>query len=157
MAFQIFGLDYEPFAELFTLSEAALAERGAMRRVADAKPGFPCRVSLVDAEVGETVVLLNFEHLSVASPFRSRHAIYVRQGAQPAILARDEVPALLRSRWLSVRAFDAQDMLVAAEIIVGTDVERVIRTMLDDDGVRYLHLHYAKPGCYAARVERVVG
>src|SRR5690606_32870063 len=120
MHFQISGLPLSPFAPLFSLSDEELARHDARRVVADKRPGFPCRVSLRDAEVGERLILLNHEHLSVSSPYRSRHAIYVRESATEARLAIDEVPEQLRIRLLSIRAFDTQGMMKGAEVTPGT-------------------------------------
>ncbi len=154
MDFQITGLPAPLFAPLFTLSDAELARRRIVRRTADRVPGFPCRVSLLDARVGETVLLLSFEHLPVAGPYRSRHAIFVREGAIQAHLAVNEVPEVLQSRLLSVRAFDAAGMMVGADVVQGGELAPAIACMLDIDAARFLHVHYAKPGCYAARVDR---
>src|SRR5690348_11586725 len=103
MGFRVSGLGREEFAPLFELSEAQLAAQGIVRRVADRRPGFPCRVSLQDAEPGETLLLLNYEHLPVTSPYRARHAIYVRENAQTATPAVNEIPEVLRTRLLSLR------------------------------------------------------
>ncbi len=154
MTFQIVALSESSFAPLFDMSDEELTERGAVRRIADRSPGFPCRVSLRDAEPGETVVLANFEHLPVASPFRSRYAVYVRRGAVEARLAPGEVPAMLRSRLLSVRAFDDASMLVDAEVVDGRQVVAAIERLFTANEASYLHVHFARPGCYAARVER---
>lgn len=154
MPFQISALPVEPFAPLFAFSDAELARHRAVRRVADAKPGFPCRVSLQDAEPGETVILLNFEHLPADSPYRAAHAIYVRQGAVQARPAVDETPALFRTRLLSLRAYDQAGMMTAAEVVHGSVLEPALEAMLADPAAAYLHIHNAKPGCYAARVDR---
>lgn len=154
MTFQILALPESPFAPLFDLSDEELAARGAVRRVADRRPGFPCRVSLRDAEPGETVLLASFEHLPVASPFRSTYAIYVRRGAVQARPAPGEVPEMLRSRLLSVRAFDGAGMLIDADVVDGREVEGVIARLLGASEASYLHVHFARPGCFAARVER---
>src|SRR4029450_1812530 len=111
MGFQVSGLPVAEFAPLFALTDAERAERGIVTRIVDEFPGFPCRVSLQDAEKGELLILVNYEHLPVASPYRSRHAIYVRQAATDAALDVNEVPALFRSRLLSLRAFDSQGMM----------------------------------------------
>jgi len=153
MAFRITGLSAESFNELFALSDAALAARGAVRRIADAKPGFPCRISLTDAEPGEEVILTHFEHHAVASPYRASHALYVRRG-EARYDQTDQVPEQLRLRVLSVRAFDHAGMLVEADVVDGTQLEGVIATLFGDERASYLHVHYAKPGCYAARVDR---
>jgi len=155
MGFQIVGLRPEPFAPLFALPELALRERSARRVVVDAKPGFPCRVSLADAEVGETVLLLPFAHHDVNSPYRASGPIYVRQGVEAARPAVDEIPLMLRHRLLSLRAYDSDAMLVAGEVVQGSELDAAIRTFLGTPAVSYLHVHNARPGCYNCRVERV--
>jgi hypothetical protein len=152
MSFIISALPAEPFAHLFELSDGELATQRARRVVVDAKPGVPCRVSLRDVEVGEAVVLVHYEHLAVDSPFRASHAIYVSR-ADRVRLAPGEVPAVLRSRLLSLRAFDAAGMLVLADVCEGVAIEPVIDRMLARNA-EYLHVHFAKPGCYAARIDR---
>jgi hypothetical protein len=148
------GLSPEPFQELFELSDEELATRRAKRVVADSKPGFPCRISLQDAEPGDEVILTNFIHLPSESPYRSTHAVYVRRAATTAASYSDSVPEMLRSRLLSVRAFDAKDMLVGADVIDGDRVEEVIARFFEDPAVQFLHVHFAKPGCYACRIDR---
>jgi hypothetical protein len=154
MRFQVSGLAVEPFAPLFGLSDAELATRDIVRQTANKSPGFPCRVSLVDAVPGETLLLLNFEHLAVASPYRSRHAIYVRENAIAARVAPGVVPEVLRRRLLSVRAFDQRGMMLDADVVDGREVDGVFTSMLANPAVRFLHVHNAKPGCFAARVDR---
>jgi len=151
--FRISGLPAAPFAELFSLSDRQLADRAALRCVAASKPGFPCRVSLTDAEAGDEVILVHYEHHAVASPFRASHAIYVRKGEQQYD-AVDRVPLMLRSRLLSVRAFDAGGMLADADVTEGTDLEALIERQFAQAQTQYLHIHFARPGCYAARVDR---
>ena len=153
MSFVIHALPAEPFAHLFERSDAELVAHRAVRRVVDERPGVPCRVSLRDVEIGETVVLVHYEHLPVESPFRASHAIYVSRAAR-AQPAANEVPEVLRRRLLSVRAFDDAGMLVDADACEGTALEPVIARMLARADAAYVHLHFAKQGCYAARVDR---
>jgi hypothetical protein len=152
--FRIQGLPAEKFASLFSLSDHELAQRGAMRRIADARdPGYPCRVSLTDSKPGDELILVNYEHHPVASPYRMRFAIYVRKG-EKTFDAVDCVPEQLRRRVLAVRAFDADAMLVGWELTDGGKLEEVIERLFADPHAAYLHIHFAAPGCYAARVER---
>ena len=154
MAFRITGLPAEHFAHLFALSDAELTAHGAVRRIADRRtPGYPCRVSLRDSRPGDELLLVNYEHHPVASPYRMRFAIYVRKG-EKTYDRTDEVPEQLRIRTLAVRAFDADAMLLGWELVDGHDLEKAIERLLADDRAAYLHVHYAAPGCYAARVER---
>jgi hypothetical protein len=154
MHFRIRGLPAEQFAPLFTLSDDALAQQGAVRRIADARePGYPCRVSLADSKPGDELILVNYEHHAVESPYRMRFAIFVRKGDE-TFDAVDTVPEQLRTRMLAVRAFDAGAMMVGFELAEGQKLESAIGRLLADPRAAYLHVHFAAPGCYAARVER---
>jgi hypothetical protein len=153
MTFRIVGLSPESFAPLFSMTDDQLAAHGAVRRVADQKPGYPCRVSLTDAEPGQPVILVHYEHQPAASPYRASHAIYVREG-EVTYDAVDHVPDALRSRLLSVRGFDRLGFMVGADVVEGRALEGVIEQLFADSHTDYLHVHFAKPGCYAARVER---
>jgi Protein of unknown function (DUF1203) len=154
MSFRITGLPAEKFHHLFTLSDEELAKQGAVRRIADdRKPGYPCRVSLEDSKPGDELILVNYEHLPVDSPYRMRFAIYVRKG-DAAYDKVGEVPAQLRGRMLAVRAFDSNGMMAAFALVDGGEVEGTIAKLFKQPSADYLHVHYAAPGCYAARVDR---
>jgi hypothetical protein len=154
MAYAIVGPDPTPFRPLFGLSDAELAAHGAIRYVADARPGFPCRISLVDAATGETLLLLNHTDLPGATPYRSSHAIFVREAAGERAIVENAVPDVLRTRLLSIRAFDSQDMMTDADVVPGAAAEATIVRLFADPRVARLHVHNAKRGCYAASVER---
>src|SRR5215471_20250218 len=130
MSFRVQGLPAEQFAPLFALSDEELAARGAVRRIADGrKPGAPCRVSLTDAKPGDELILTNYEHHSVDSPYRMRFAIYVRKGEEPYD-AIDQVPEQLRKRQLAARAFDQDGMMIGFELVAGTELEGAIERLL---------------------------
>ena len=151
--FQVVALKAQDFAPLFALSDEELKARNIVRDVAANKPGYPCRVSLQNAEIGERVLLLNYEHQPANSPFRASHAIYVREGVETAQPQPDEVPeALAASPMLSVRAFSADGMIQTAELTPGADAAAVFDALLARDDVAYLQAHYAKYGCFAATI-----
>ena len=75
MTFQIHALPADDFASLFELSEDELASRNAQRMTAKSQPGYPCRVSMKDADIGETVILVNHQHQPASSPYQSSHAV----------------------------------------------------------------------------------
>ena len=154
MTFCISPLDRSEFDHLLGASEQELKEAGAKRVEANTHPGFPCRISLEEAAIGETVLLLNYEHLAVATPYRSRHAIFVRESAQTYVPIPNQIPESIRLRLLSVRAFDTEGMMVDADVVHGRELEPVLNSLLENPKVDYLHLHNAKPGCFAARVDR---
>ncbi len=154
-AFRVVPLSYAPFAELFERDDAALASIGARRVVATHTPGFPCRVSLEDAEPGEELLLLHWEHHAANSPYRAAGPIYVRRHAQPPALAAGELPRVVTRRLISVRAFDASGLMIGAEVREGGEVHAELERQFANPEVSYVHLHNAKPGCFSCAVERV--
>jgi hypothetical protein len=154
MHFQIHPLPDSAFAYLSGLSEEDLAARRIRTYVADEKPGFPCRVSLADAEIGETVFLLHYEHQPNDTPYRASHAIFIKEGAVSRQPEPNTVPESIASRLLSVRAFDEAHAMIDADVIEGRDVTDLIARMFENPDVAYLHLHYARRGCFAAEVRR---
>ncbi len=151
MSFRITGLPAENFDHLFALSDAELEAQGAVRT--NAPGAVPCRISLTDATPGDEVILTNYEHLPVDSPYRMRFAIYVRKG-EKTYDAIGEIPEQLRKRTLAARSFDKDGMMVGRELVEGTALEGAIDRLLAEPRAAYLHIHYAAPGCYAARVDR---
>lgn len=143
------GLPAGQFAPLFDLSDEELAARGAVRRFADARvPGYPCRISLTDAREGDELLLVNYEHHPVASPYRMHFAVYVRC-SETTYDAVDEVPEQLSERMLAVRAFDESAMMVgwARWRRRSNGSSPTQRPPTSTSTSRH-------PGCYAARVER---
>lgn len=154
MSFRITGLPAERFAHLFALPDEELAAQGAVRRTADGRtPGYPCRISLTDAAPGDELILVNYEHHAVDSPYRMRFAIFVRKGEETYDRI-DEVPEQLRLRTLAVRAFDADAMMVGCELVDGRHLQAAIDRLFAQPRAAYLHVHFAVAGCYAARIER---
>lgn len=152
--FQITALPIEQFSSFLEQSDAELRTIGARRMVVDKKPGFPCRVSLVDAEPGEEVLLLPFTHHDVASPYRGDGPIFVRVNAETARLEVNEVPAMIRSRLLSIRGYDSEGMMLISDVLEGSGLEEHLSRFFADPGVEYVHIHNARPGCYNCRVDR---
>jgi hypothetical protein len=153
--FGIVGLPLAQFEPLFSLDDNELAEEGARRLIVDSKPGFPCRVSLQDAEIGERVILVQFVHHDVESPYRASGAIFVREAAKEIELAQGEIPEVVTSRVMSVRAYSDKGMMVNAAVTPGKELKSQIEKFFDDAKISYLHLHNAGAGCYSCRVERV--
>ena len=154
MSFRATGLCLSPFEALFGLDDAELARRGIRRTTADSKPGFPCRVSLEDAEPGERLLLLAYEHQGADSPYRASGPIFVREQAREPFDRIGVVPQVLRGRLLSLRAYDEAGLMVDAEIITGDEVEAAIERFFARADVSYLHVHNAKRGCFACRIDR---
>jgi hypothetical protein len=154
MPFRATGLSLSHFEPLFALSDAGLAARGIQRMIVDEKPGFPCRVTLEDAEPGERLLLLPFEHQPAHSPYRASGPIFVRERAAMAFDKKDVVPPVLRGRMLSLRGYDTDDCIVVADVVSGDTVEEAIIRFFERADVRYIHVHNAKRGCFSCRIDR---
>jgi hypothetical protein len=154
MDYRITGLPTAEFANLQQASNDELVRRGVELRLVDEPHSVPCRISLQDAEVGEEVLLLTFRHQAVASPYAASGPIFIRRAATRTFDAINVIPDQQRRRLLSVRAYDNRDYLVDAEVSAGTEVDALIARLFADPRVAYLHLHNARPGCYACRVDR---
>lgn len=154
MAYMLQGVDPRPFRELYGLDDLALRARGARRYVVDEENSFPDRVSLSDLPIGARALLVNHEHLPHQGPYRSRHAIFVEEGALSPARFEDQVPDSLARRLLSVRSFDADFMMLGAEVLEGSALDAWIREAFSDPAVHCLHVHTARRGCFLAAIER---
>lgn len=154
-AFQLFGLPSSAFAQLGGLDPVELAAQGVHRIKADTAPGYPCRVSLVDAEVGEELFLLPYAHHDVDSPYRSSGPIFVRVQATDRQWAPGEVPTCVQSRLMSLRAYDKQHLMLSGQVCDGVDVARALEQLFEAHEVAYVQLHNAKPGCFSCEARRV--
>jgi len=155
MSFQVSALPANEFRPLFGLPDEALAERGVVRRTVDSPTGFPCRVGLEDAAVGDTVLLLNYEHQPADTPFRASHAIFVNEKSVASRRTVDELPPALAIRdAVSLRAFRKDGMMIDASYAPKGEVEAGIDRHLANPEVAYLHAHTVHWGCYLARIDR---
>lgn len=152
--FRLEPLPIEEFSPLFKLSDAELHARSAKWLVANAKPGYPCRVTLADAEVGERVLATPFVHHDVQSPYRASGPVFVRETAQTAHLAVGEIPIMFHRRLLSLRAYDSEGMMIAAKVVRGTELEQAIVEHFETREVEYQHIHNASVGCFDCAVRR---
>jgi hypothetical protein len=155
MTFQLVGLPFEPFAPLFSLDDEALSKLQARRVTADEVPGYPCRVSLADAELGEELLLLPFEHQPACSPYKASGPIFVRKGARQRRLPAGVIPDYVSLRQMSLRAYDPAHLMVDAAVCDGGDAAASIIAMFGNGDVDYIHLHNAKRGCFSCRADRV--
>ncbi|HEX7391207.1 MAG TPA: DUF1203 domain-containing protein [Acidiphilium sp.] len=153
--FRISGLPASRFDHLFGLSDSTLAELGAVRFIADQVSSFPDRIELRHARQGEAVILVNYEHQSARTPYRSRHAVFVLEGATETYDREDEVPEVLRVRTLALRGFDDRGMIADAGLIEGREIESLIDRLFANPQIRYIHAHYAARGCYACQIDRI--
>ena len=152
--FKIIGIHKEQFISLLDDESKNSMTKNTKWLTADSKPGFPCRVSLVDAEVGEKVLALSFVHHDVKSPYKASGPIFIRENAESAALKVNEVPKMLRHRLLSIRAYNSEEMMIEADVTQGTELETIIEKQFQNNDVKYIHIHNANPGCFNCAVHR---
>ncbi|MFT5138446.1 MAG: hypothetical protein ACI9H8_000995 [Lysobacterales bacterium] len=119
MHFVVTGLSPKPYRHLYGLPDQELANRGVERVLADSNPGFPDRIEMRDAEIGETLLLLNHQSVEQNTPYRASHAIFILEGAEQDYRGENEIPEVMFSRLLSLRAFDAKGMMLNAGLAKG--------------------------------------
>lgn len=154
MEFVVTGLSPEPYRHLYGLSESELAAHGVRRYVADATSGFPDRIEMRDANPGEPVLLLNHVSMEQDTPYKASHAIFIREGAERAYRGENEIPEVMFSRILSLRAFDAEGMMIDASLAKGEDIKAAIERFFENPKVAHIHAHNAVRGCYSGRIDR---
>ena len=154
MTFRISGLSAEPFKALFGLSDPELDSLNIKRYRVDTRPGFPDRIEMKEAEIGQNVLLLNHLCQPAHTPYRASHAIFIREGASQQYSAIDHVPESVRIRLLSLRAYSESGMMIDADVIEGATVEEGIARLFANPEVSYIHAHNAKRGCYSCRIDR---
>ena len=154
MTYRITGLDPAPYRPLFGLSDDELSERGVVRMSVTEKPSFPCRVSLTDRDIGESVLLLNHVSHDVANPYRASHAIFVTEGADKVAKYVDEVPPVFEPRVLSLRGFNRDGMMAEALLTQPGEADAGIRKLFENPEIVTIHAHNAARGCFSAKIER---
>lgn len=155
MSFRIAGLEPSPFLPLFALADADLAAKGVQRVRVSENPAAPCRISLDDAEIGEEVLLLSYEHQPAATAYRQQGPIFVRQVTK-RFQAINAIPPALARRMLSLRCFDAAGSMIEADLVDGAAAAELVTRFLANQSVAYIHAHYVRRGCFAARIERAL-
>lgn len=153
MSFRIAGIDPAPFQHLHALSDEKLAELGIERVRVDEKPGAPCRISLEDAEIGESVLLLSYGHQPAETPYQQQGPIFIRETTR-RFDATDTLPPVFAPRLLSLRGFNAKGSMIDADVAQGAVAQGTIRRFFANPDVAYIHAHYTKRGCFAARIDR---
>lgn len=153
MTYRIKGLEPDSFAPLFDLDDAELEVRGMTRMTVD-RPTFPCRVSLRDCDIGDEVILLNHISHDDDGPYRASHAIFVSKSAAEVADYVDAIPPALDRRILSLRAFDADGMMVDAALAQPGEADPAIRKLFASPAVTHIDAHNAIRGCFAARIDR---
>ncbi|CAM4160119.1 DUF1203 domain-containing protein [Pseudoalteromonas byunsanensis] len=152
--FRFVALKKEQFDSYMELSDEELAIHHAKWMIVDKEPGYPCRVSLEDAKIGERVLFIPYWHHDVQSAYRAMGTILVRERARNTQFEVNQVPTMLHHRFLSVKVYDSSNMMIAHDLAKGSELEVKLRSQFQNPNAAYIHLHYASPGCFCSAVYR---
>ena len=154
MNYIVEGLNASEFSHLFGLTDEELQKHGAKRYTCDARPGFPDRIEMRDAEIGENLLLINHFSMDQDTPYRTSHAIFVREGAEDTYREKGIIPAVMFNRLLSLRAFDENGMMLDAEVAKGEEIEPAVLKLFRNPDVTFIDAHNAAQGCFSGRITR---
>jgi len=153
--FKFEALNHLNFEYLNDLSEAELAENTIKKMKVDQFPGFPCRITLEDAQIDEMVFLLNYDFHNVSSPYRASGPVFVRANQLTKTYAQNEIPVMFNHRLLSIRGYNKEAMMIFADVSEGQFLKDKLLQILENPEIEYIHLHNAKPGCFNCTVKRI--
>jgi len=128
--FKIKSLNHTEFLGYFELTDLELEKIGAIRMTVDKFPGFPCRVSLEDAQIGEEVILLPYSHHKTTSPYQASGPIFIRKKATTATFETNQIQQMLNHRLLSLRGYDKNGMMKEASVVEGNTLKESIIRLL---------------------------
>ncbi|MGO8876240.1 MAG: DUF1203 domain-containing protein [Acidimicrobiales bacterium] len=139
--------------QLHPMPAPLLAARGVAVEV-DAADSYPCRRCLRDGRVGETMTLVSYDPFLGRSPYTGPGPIFVHS-RDCELAGATAVPEQLRRRLLAVRAYDAAHFMVDCDVVDGCALETVAARFFADPQVSYAHVHFARAGCFAVRLDRL--
>jgi len=124
----------------------------ASRRILIDYPA-PCRRCLRNAETGDALILAPYDPFTLETPYAGEGPVFVHaEGCSAHRLLPGAVSEQVFGRVLSVRAYDAEAMLLNAEVMAGEQLAARAPALLETPG-SFLHVHFAGPGCFAFRVD----
>lgn len=153
--FQITAIEASKFQHLFDLNQQELQKIGAVKQIVDQYPGYPCRVSLEDATVGEEVILFPYAHHQVTSPYQSSGPIFIRKNVATANLKPNEIPKMLKHRLLSLRIYNGEGMMIDAKTVQGKGISDTLIEVFQNGNASYIQVHNSGPGCFNCQVNRI--
>lgn len=152
--FKIKPLNHVEFSGYFELTNLELEKIRAIKMIVDKFPGFPCRISLEDAQIGEEVILLPYNHHKTTSPYQASGPIFIRNKNSTPTFEINQIPQLFNHRLLSLRGYDKNGIMKEASVIEGKTLKEHIIKTFGNEKIDYIHIHNARPGCYNCLVER---
>ena len=96
--------------------------------------------------------MLNYLHQPADTAYRQQGPIFVRRDC--AAFEGEALGPAMKLRMLSLRAFDEAGMMLDADLVDGANADPLIARLFANPDAAYIHAHYAKRGCFAARIDR---
>lgn len=149
--FRIVPLPTEIADEARRAASAGTADHAFV--TADTPTGYPCRHCLRWAQPGERMILFPYASIPAGRPYAESGPIFVHEEPCERYAATHEYPAEFRSGRV-LRAYDAREMMIDAQMLDGAEPEALIETLLENPQTEFLQVRSASRGCFTMRIER---
>ena len=126
----------------------------SMSMMVDEENSYPCRRCLEDGHLGEEILLVSYDPFLAASPYTGPGPVFVHRKDCTPYKCDGSVPGQQSRRLLSVRAYDVNHLMVECDVVEGKDLAEKAESFFASANVKYLHAHYARPGCFAVRIDK---
>jgi hypothetical protein len=117
---------------------------------------YPCRHCLNEVPKDKGVLLVSYQPLERRTPFAGRGPIFLCADECEAFTRHDEVPEIVASRRINLRAYDKSGKMLYrhSRLAEGAEAGMHLEEMLADAEVSEVHVHTALHGCYLCKFVR---
>ena len=105
-----------------------------------------------DAEIGESLILVNHITINGQTPYAASHAIFILEGAEKTLLCFKRNSEGNASQAFVFTGFDHDNIIVDATLAEGDSIKFDIQKLFQLPQVEKIHAHYALRGCFAAEI-----
>jgi hypothetical protein len=99
------------------------------------------------------MILFPFAAIPEGQPYSERGPIFVHAESCQRYGATNEYPADFRNG-RSIRAYDSDKNIIAAEVANGSEPEAIIEKFLEKPETAFVHVRSATHGCYTMEIQR---
>lgn len=127
-----------------------------LRRAISTGTGAPCRHCLRNGTTGEEMLLGSYHLPSPTGIYWTPSPIFLHARDCAAYTGQDEIADIIRTSLISVRAYDAEQIILydLGQVAEGPHADAPLARALADPRTAFVNIHTAKPGCLLCRVDR---
>lgn len=154
MAFKIQSIDPAIADEVRKLHKSPQYGHPAYTDLGSDRP--PCRSCFNRIEPNlEKRILFTYNHFINVDSYPSPGPIYIHENECTPFNANSTIPEYLNEMQLILEGYGPQRWLLAREMNNNQSIEFLIKSILSDLRIEYIHAYSAKAGCFVARIDRI--